>query len=101
MNPYFDLDDVPEALRDAARECADIRECYNKRIPFKVDELPEVGLWPFPVIEGQVVWLNDYNPLSGQLAGTQRGVAVKKDGRLFWVFERRKPARGVGRFVCD
>ena len=104
QSTYFSPDDVSGSLSAAAAECADLRKCYDKRVPFKWEELPEWNTFssftPPPMAEGQLFLLHRYNELSGQCVGTSAGRAYWLYGRLVWWFRPEVPAKGVGEFVC-
>lgn len=102
---YFEANDVPESLREAAVECANIREVYDKRVPFEWGDLPAWNTFssfnPPPMAEGQVAVFHRFNEISGQVIGTSRARAIWMFGILVWRFDPEIPAEGVGTFVCD
>lgn len=94
MNTTFHPDEVPEHLKDAARDCQDVAGQVSKRLlgPFKPDELPEIGTCPAPVIEGQTLVAHIYDRHSLQHIADEYHICIFGEWHFFGT-NRLTPSR--------
>jgi hypothetical protein len=88
MNDTFHPDEVPSHLKDAARDCQDVRRQVEKRLLGGLpndERIPGYPTIPKPVMDGQTYAFPVYNRLSGMHIANLHYVAA---GGIFHLIGR-------------